>query len=312
MRKRGKYRTAAGMAALLLALTAGGCASDSGTAEGTSSSSSVEQTKTMTAGQADSSTASDSSVQDGSEQEGQVENLAMYVPYGDEGGYLMVDQESGSVFTVTMPEEIYDIDGNKIGQEDLEKGNILRIYGNGIMMNSYPGQYPGVTKIQVEETGSPSDADQYQEIIDGIYQAPDPAEVPLLSLEYRTTQAIVSAATSTGSYRWEYPAEDGTMTEEVADAPVISQWEVLNEIDFAEPTDLTLSFTETPKQVTVTRWPESVKGQAELPEGETVEVKETENAQQYLLEKTDTGYLYLVKAEWENGYTDYGFQTVKK
>ena len=88
--------------------------------------------------------------------------------------------------------------------------------------------------------------------------------------------------------------------EEVADAPVISQWEVLNEIDFAEPTDLTLSFTETPKQVTVTRWPESVKGQAELPEGETVEVKETENAQQYLLEKTDTGYLYLVKAEWEN------------
>lgn len=109
------------MAALLLALTAGGCASDSGTAEGTSSSSSVEQTKTMTAGQADSSAASDNSVQDGSEQEGQVENLAMYVPYGDEGGYLMVDQESGSVFTVTMPEEIYDIDGNKIGQEDLER-----------------------------------------------------------------------------------------------------------------------------------------------------------------------------------------------
>ncbi|MFR8535538.1 MAG: hypothetical protein ACLVD1_03360 [Lacrimispora saccharolytica] len=312
MRKRGKYRTVAGMAALLLALTAGGCASDSGTAEGTSSSSSAEQTKTMTAGQADSSAASDSSVQGSSEQEGQVENLAMYVPYGDEGGYLMVDQESGSVFTVTMPEEIYDIDGNKIGQEDLEKGNILRIYGNGIMMNSYPGQYPGVTKIQVEETGSPSDADQYQEIIDGIYQEPDPAEVPLLSLEYRTTQAIVSAATSTGSYRWEYPAEDGTMTEEVADAPVISQWEVLNEIDFAEPTDLTLSFTETPKQVTVTRWSERVKGQAELPEGEAVEVKETENAQQYLLEKADTGYLYLVKAEWENGYTDYGFQTIKK
>ena len=55
-----------------------------------------------------------------------------------------------------------------------------------------------------------------------------------------------------------------------------------------------------------------MKGQAELPEGETVEVKETENAQQYLLEKTDTGYLYLVKAEWENGYTDYGFQTIKK
>lgn len=37
MRKRGKYRTAAGMAALLLALTAGGCAPDSGTAEGTAS-----------------------------------------------------------------------------------------------------------------------------------------------------------------------------------------------------------------------------------------------------------------------------------
>lgn len=73
---------------------------------------------------------------------------AMYIPFED-SGYIMVDQDSGTVFTVTMPEEIYDQNGKKITEQDLEKGNILHIYGDGIMLESYPGQYPGVTKIQV-------------------------------------------------------------------------------------------------------------------------------------------------------------------
>lgn len=90
---------------------------------------------------------------------------AMYVPFED-SGYIMVDQDSGTVFTVTMPEEIYDQNGKKITETDLEKGNILYIYGDGIMLESYPGQYPGVTKIQVSKEGTPSDADSYQEIVE--------------------------------------------------------------------------------------------------------------------------------------------------
>ena len=43
----------------------------------------------------------------------------------------------GVVYTVTMPEEIYDIKGRKITAAELEKGNILTIYGDGIMSVSY-------------------------------------------------------------------------------------------------------------------------------------------------------------------------------
>ena len=103
-RKWGNYLFIA--AAAVLTFTAGGCTSEPATEE---------------------------------EPKAEVETVAMYVPYGTEDGYIMVDQDTGAVFTVTMPDEIYDAEGNPISQEDLEKGNILRILGDGIMLESYPG-----------------------------------------------------------------------------------------------------------------------------------------------------------------------------
>ena len=73
---------------------------------------------------------------------------AMYIPAGEDG-HLMVGEETGNVFTVTMPDNIQDKNGKKISEEDLNRGDIVAIYGDGIMLESYPGQYPGVTKIKV-------------------------------------------------------------------------------------------------------------------------------------------------------------------
>lgn len=297
---------AVGTAALLLAAGSGGC----GSATNSSSLSADDMTAKgdVSSEQPDTSGTEESSSQ---AQEGTFENLAMYVPYGEDGSYVMVDQENGSVFTVTMPEEIYDAAGNPIKPEDLKKGNILTIYGNGIMLESYPGQYPGVSRIEVEEEGSPSDADQYQEIIDEIWQEPDPAELPGMNVDYTTSQAMVSAAADTGGYHWEYPAENGDMTSVIADTPFLTEWPQLNEICLEEPTDLTLSFTKTPVKVTAQRWPESVRDLSEeLPDGEEMEVKAGPEDTQFLLEQAEPGFLYLIHAEWDNGYVEYGFQTV--
>lgn len=55
-------------------------------------------------------------------------------------------------------------------------GNIVQVTGNGIMLESYPGQYPGITKVEVIETGSPADAEQYADIVDTVFAAPDKAK----------------------------------------------------------------------------------------------------------------------------------------
>ena len=87
---------------------------------------------------------------------------AMYVPLGN-GSYILVDQDSGSVFTICVPEQVLDAGGEPMAFEDLRAGNILKITGDGVMLYSYPGQYPGVTQVQLVQEGSPEDAEQYDD-----------------------------------------------------------------------------------------------------------------------------------------------------
>jgi len=241
----------------------------------------------------------------------QVQSTAMYVPYG-ENSYIMVDQENGVVYTVTMPEEIYDIKGRKITAAELEKGNILTIYGDGIMLESYPGQYPGVTKIEVEKKGDPSDADQYQELIDEIYQEPDPAEHPSLNMEYRTDLAVVSAGASEGGYQWTYEGADGQSHSVTADASHILEWDNLIDLTLDQSTELRLQFSEIPKRIEVTRWPSEFykkerQEEQNIPEGEKVSAEETKEG--YVLKDAEPGYVYLVTGVWDHGRVEYGFLT---
>ena len=51
---------------------------------------------------------------------------AMYIPFG-QGGHIFVGDQAG-VFTATFPDEIYDVNGKKITQSQLTRGNMVLIY----------------------------------------------------------------------------------------------------------------------------------------------------------------------------------------
>lgn len=88
--------------------------------------------------------------------QGDVVSTAM-VAYANGDQVLFVDQETQTPY---IPTEIDDatiiVDGQQTDEEALVAGNIVQVTGNGIMLESYPGQYPGITKVEVIETGSRS------------------------------------------------------------------------------------------------------------------------------------------------------------
>lgn len=232
---------------------------------------------------------------------------AMFYPF-DETSYVMVDTDSKTVFTVTFPEDMEDVNGNTITKDDLTAGNIVEIEGNGIMLQSYPGQYPGVTRITVLEEGDPSDVEQYSDIKEAVYQEPDPADRPELSLSYTTNDAAVSNITSEGSYSWTYTDNDGTEQKEEATLSHILLWEDLIDVRLPYAVDIALQFDKNPDSFTVVRYPVDKRGQTEDVGEEEISVENGEDGP--VLEAVEAGYIYQINAVWENGSVEYGFMTV--
>lgn len=244
-------------------------------------------------------------------EEGTAEEMAitaMYVPVAEDF-YVFIGEQSG-VFTIEFPEEIYDINGNKISKEQLVKGNMVKIYGNGIMLESYPGQYPGVTKLEVVSEGKPEDADKHQEIIDGIYTEPDPAEPPYMDVQYTTESAITTSVVARGGYEWTYMDKDGLSNAVVADSTHVLQWgDQLIDIKLQESLTMTLLFSKQPQEVKAVRYDASLLGtEGDMPEGEEVEIGEAEG--NYTIANVESGYVYEITGIWENGRVTYGFVTV--
>lgn len=241
---------------------------------------------------------------------GQEAITAMYIPFG-EGGHIFVGGQAG-VFTATFPDEIYGMNGKKITQEQLARGNMVKIYGNGIMLESYPGQYPGITKMEVVSEGDPSDADAYQYLVDEIYTEPDPAEPPSMNLGYTTDLASVVVMVNRGGYEWVYVDQDGLSNAVVADSAHVLQWKVgeeLADVKIAEPLDITLYFSQKPEEVQVVRYDSALLGTSGIPEGEAVSVSEKDG--EFVLTGVVGGYVYDVTGLWENGRANYGFITVE-
>lgn len=235
---------------------------------------------------------------------------AMYIPFGEEGHIFVSEQ--GGVFTATFPEEIYDIDGNKITRDQLVRGNVVKIYGNGIMLESYPGQYPGITKMEVTNQGDPSDADKYQYLVDEIYTEPDPAEPPTMNLGYSTDLASVVVIVNRGGYEWVYTDDDYLSNAVVADAAHVLQWKVgeeLVDVKIAEPLDITLYFSKMPEEVEAVRYDSALLGAEDITEGEKVSV--TKKDGEFVLTDVTAGYVYDVTGIWENGRANYGFITLE-
>ena len=152
------------------------------------------------------------------------------------------------------------------------------------MLESYPGQYPGVTRIVVTKQGTEEDAEKYESLVDEVYQEPDPSEPPYLNLEYRTKEAVVSAVADRGGYTWSYTDENGEDQEVSVDAAFVLEWDTLNDIRLNEKTDVLLYFSREAKDVSVIRYEPSLKKQSteeteenDEPESELIKVSEEED-----------------------------------
>ncbi|MDD2959956.1 MAG: hypothetical protein PHR92_15805 [Lachnospiraceae bacterium] len=236
---------------------------------------------------------------------------AMYVPYG-EGSYVMIEQTNGNVFTVPDYEKILDLEKNEIEMSDLQKGDILDIYGSGIMAESYPGQYMGVTEMRLVKRGVPSDADRYQDIIDSIYTPAEPNEKPTLSLDYATELARVSVAAQNSSYSWTWEENGQSKSEDVDGVhPLQMKKENIADVIVSEPVDITLSFSSLPQTVKVTKWPLSELGTDADSDGEAVKA-DGSGTEGWTLNSLEPGYLYSVEGTWEQGSVRYEFYLEKK
>lgn len=237
---------------------------------------------------------------------------------------LFVDQQTETPYFPTLPEgAVLDQEGKPMADADLAVGNIVQVTGNGIMLESYPGQYPGIYKVQVLEQGNPADADKYAEVVeavgsDGIV---DLNEVPVGSLEYRTDMAVVTsrldayhsdfatdsleagAAGSAAAVAGAPFADDGTLLDGVMDARVEGA------------TEATVSFLPAPLSVQVSRV-EMGKTDGGKP---TVDLTRLQSSAQAVPSTAsdaaagaaaftiEPGYFYFVTATFEAGVADYGF-----
>lgn len=237
---------------------------------------------------------------DGAQVETDAPIRAMYVPFG-QNAYVFVDQDIGTVFTVKMPEDMVGLNGEKITQDDLAAGNIVNIYGDGIMAESYPGQYFGVTRIEVVSEGKPEDINAYQDLIDQLYVEPDLSQPPALQAEYVTQWGRVMAMASQGGYEWGGAVACGLH---------IVQFKEMESYNLDGETELTLYFSDAgnPDKLTVKRWPADLLGSqdaAAIGEGEEVETALTDG--HYTL-TAEPGWIYGVYADWNDyGSAEYGF-----
>ena len=218
---------------------------------------------------------------------GEFVSTAMVVTFGD-GEVLFVDQETGAPYYPTnMPADA----------PELAAGNIVRVTGNGIMLESYPAQYPGITDVEVVEEGAPADAEKYDELVAQIWQPKDPAEPPYASVEYTTDLASVSLMPVTCGYTWTYN-QDGSEQTVTVDAPHPTQLETadLPDARVDSPTEVTVSFDVKMRELVVSRWSE---GALDV-EGEPVEVE----SGTFIVEP---GYRYAFFATFHAGHATYAF-----
>lgn len=234
----------------------------------------------------------------------------------ENGNSLFVNLDAEYPFTGAIPEgELYDEKGGKIREQDLKNGDVVNIYGNGIMAQSYPAQYHGITKIERTEQANQTYIQEYAHYLDELFPEKDPAQLPYLNVCY--SDELVSVAVMIPealSYTWTYE-ENGESTTITTDAPHILQTEPTEVTKLSEPMAMELEFDEKPESVQMFLWDDSLLGQyqdstAEIPEGTPVEVQENEKGNPEFT--AQPGCVYLVRGQWENGTVDYGFRVPAK
>ena len=226
-------------------------------------------------------------------------------------GALFINLDQESPFTGTLPQDITDEDGSAISADDLNSGDVVEIYGDGIMLNSYPGQYPGITRIVRVEKENQDYVEKYGELLDQFFPAPDTSNPPELSLNYTQTDAIVTAVCDRFGYTWSYTNENGETEGIAVDSEHVLQSDGLVTFTLEGETAMTVVSAYTPESVTVTRWTEEDRegSKDSIPDGENVTVESTEEG---LTFTAQPGYIYEIVGQWPEGEATYGFEAVEK
>ena len=231
----------------------------------------------------------------------------------EDGNNIFVELENDMPFTGKIPqEELYDENGEKITEQDLNNGDVLNIYGNGIMAQSYPGQYNGISKIERTEQENQEYIEEYSHFLDEFFVEKEPSQRPELDVCYTDDLAAVTVMIPEAlGYTWTYE-ENGEGNTITTDAPHILQTNPTEVTKLSEPMKMELMFDVKPESVQILSWEDSLLGQYQdsadqIPDGTPVEIQENEEGNPEFT--AQPGCVYLVQGQWENGTADYGFWT---
>ena len=231
----------------------------------------------------------------------------------EDGNNIFVELENDMPFTGKIPqEELYDENGEKITEQDLNNGDVLNIYGNGIMAQSYPGQYNGISKIERTEQENQEYIEEYSHFLDEFFVEKEPSQRPELNVCYTDDLAAVTVMIPEAlGYTWTYE-ENGEGNTITTDAPHILQRNPTEVTKLSEPMKMELMFDVKPESVQILSWEDSLLGQYQdsadqIPDGTPVEIQENEEGNPEFT--AQPGCVYLVQGQWENGTADYGFWT---
>lgn len=234
------------------------------------------------------------------------------VAYANGDDVLFVDEATQAPYFPTLSEgAVFGLDGQPIAASELVAGNIVSVAGNGIMLESYPAQYPGITEVRVTDEGDPADAAQYADIVDAVFAEPDVSTAPTGSLEYRTDLAAVSLMLGSFGSTWTFNGDtvavdgsfvsaDGTVLDDTPDARISS------------PTECAASFPLDLEGATMERMPLSAGSDgaymAQATESEPVECTLQDGAASFTMEP---GFAYVLTARFANGEASYAFIAVR-
>lgn len=230
----------------------------------------------------------------------------------EDGNSIFVNLTDEYPFDGNIPEgELYDEDGEKITQEDLNNGDVLNIWGNGVIAESYPAQYNGITKMERTQQSNQEYIDRYGHYLEELFVEKDPSELPYLNVCY--TDELAAAAVMIPdplSYTWTYTEESGESRTITTDAAHVLQTEPVEVKKISEPMTMELQFDEVPESAELLVWDDTLLGQSQdstdqIPEGTAVEV--TKNGKGNLEFTAQPGSVYLVQGQWNQGTVEYGF-----
>lgn len=250
-----------------------------------------------------------------SEEDAMFESEALVIA-SDEAGLLFIDTETETPYTPSdlAQARIVDVNGEEISASDLVRGNLVRVVGNGIMLESYPAQYPGISEVEVLKTGSAADADPYNELVAQLRPTKDPAEPPYAALSYRTDDAVVTVALTLVTSTWPGTDEAGVADERPASAVALAP-DALADARIPHALEATVELDTPATTVRAVRWRESdlahaveaAGGYAALAEdqpGEEVAVSIADGTASLTIEP---GWRYALTAAFADGEVTYAF-----